>query len=182
MSRSKKKEHCLDKDLYPLEDSETCPCDEFLSQPFGNWSACILPDPSAPGSLQGWMSQREVKECGHGLRYRAVACINQQGHLVNPSLCTDSGYMVEVCHIPCPLDCKLSDWSAWSSCSASCGSGLKIRSKWLREKAFNGGRPCPKLDLKNQQMFPLEPRPEVTGLTEMEFTVRRDSSSHHMAE
>lgn len=58
--------------------------------------------------------------------------------------------MVEVCHIPCPLDCKLSDWSAWSACTESCGSGLKIRSKWLREKAFNGGRPCPKLDLKNQ--------------------------------
>lgn len=58
--------------------------------------------------------------------------------------------MVEVCHIPCPLDCKLSDWSAWSACSASCGSGLQMRSKWLREKAFNGGRPCPRLDLKNQ--------------------------------
>lgn len=64
--------------------------------------------------------------------------------------CPISGYVVDVCHIPCPLDCKLSDWSAWSVCSASCGSGLKIRSKWLREKAFNGGRPCPKLDLKNQ--------------------------------
>lgn len=58
--------------------------------------------------------------------------------------------MVEVCHIPCPLDCKLSDWSAWSACSASCGSGLQMRSKWLREKAFNRGRPCPRLDLKNQ--------------------------------
>ncbi|XP_029315244.1 thrombospondin type-1 domain-containing protein 7B isoform X2 [Cottoperca gobio] len=148
--RSKKKEHCLNKELYPLEETETCPCDEFLSQPFGNWSACILPDPSASGSLQGWMSHREVKECGQGLRYRAVACIDQQGHLVNPTPCTDSGFMVEVCHIPCPLDCKLSDWSVWSACSASCGSGLKIRSKWLREKAFNGGRPCPKLDLKNQ--------------------------------
>lgn len=61
-----------------------------------------------------------------------------------------SGYSVEVCQVACPLDCKLSDWSAWSACSASCGSGLKIRSKWLREKAFNGGRPCPRLDLKNQ--------------------------------
>ncbi|MEQ2202833.1 Thrombospondin type-1 domain-containing protein 7B, partial [Xenoophorus captivus] len=59
-------------------------------------------------------------------------------------------YIVEVCHIPCPLDCKLSEWSSWSACSSSCDSGLKIRSKWLREKAFNGGRPCPKLDLKNQ--------------------------------
>uniref|UniRef100_A0A3B5A609 Thrombospondin type 1 domain containing 7B n=1 Tax=Stegastes partitus TaxID=144197 RepID=A0A3B5A609_9TELE len=145
LTRSKKKEHCLNEKLHPLEETETCPCDEFLSQPYGNWSACILPDPSVPGSLQGWMSHREVKECGQGLRYRAVACINQQGHLVSPTLCTDS-----VCHIPCPLDCKLSDWSAWSACSASCGNGLKIRSKWLREKAFNGGRPCPKLDLKNQ--------------------------------
>ncbi|TKS67458.1 Thrombospondin type-1 domain-containing protein 7A [Collichthys lucidus] len=148
--RSKKKDHCLNEKLYPLEETETCPCDEFLSQPYGNWSACILPDPSAPGSLKGWMSHREVKECGQGLRYRAVACIDQQGHLVHPTLCTDSGYTVEVCHIPCPLDCKLSDWSAWSACSASCGSGLKIRSKWLREKAFNAGRPCPRLDLKNQ--------------------------------
>ncbi|KAF7655323.1 hypothetical protein LDENG_00057900 [Lucifuga dentata] len=148
--RSKKKEHCLNDELYPLVETDACPCDEFLSQPHGNWSTCILPDPSAPRSLQGWMSHREVKECGQGLRYKAVACIDLQGHLVNPMLCTDSGYVVEVCHIPCPLDCKLSDWSTWSACSASCGSGLKIRSKWLREKAFNGGRPCPKLDLKNQ--------------------------------
>lgn len=64
--------------------------------------------------------------------------------------CLILGYVVEVCHIPCPLDCKLSDWSTWSGCSASCGSGLQMRSKWLREKAFNGGRPCPRLDLKNQ--------------------------------
>uniref|UniRef100_A0A672IR05 Thrombospondin type-1 domain-containing protein 7A n=1 Tax=Salarias fasciatus TaxID=181472 RepID=A0A672IR05_SALFA len=148
--RSKKKEHCLNEGLYPLEETQTCPCDEFLSQPYGNWSACILRGSSALGSLQGWMSHREVKECGQGLRYKAVACVNQQGHLVEPTLCTDSGYIVEVCHVPCPLDCKLSDWSAWSACSTSCGSGLKIRSKWLREKAFNGGRPCPKLDLKNQ--------------------------------
>ncbi|MEQ2248502.1 Thrombospondin type-1 domain-containing protein 7B [Ilyodon furcidens] len=98
------------------------------------------------------MRHREIKECGQGLRYRAVACIDHLGHLVNPALCIDSGYIVEVCHIPCPLDCKLSEWSSWSACSSSCGSGLKIRSKWLREKAFNGGRPCPKLDLKNQTL------------------------------
>ncbi|XP_068186329.1 thrombospondin type-1 domain-containing protein 7B [Antennarius striatus] len=148
--RSKKKEHCLNADLYPLEEIAACPCDEFLSQPYGNWSSCILPNPSAPGSLKGWTSHREIKECGHGLRYRAVACIDQQGLLVKPTLCTETGYVVEICHVACPLDCKLSDWSAWSACSASCGSGLKIRSKWLREKAFNGGRPCPRLDLKNQ--------------------------------
>ncbi|XP_014851900.1 PREDICTED: thrombospondin type-1 domain-containing protein 7B isoform X1 [Poecilia mexicana] len=150
VGRSKKKERCLNQEMYPLEENQTCPCNEFLSQPFGNWSACILPNPPVFESLHGWMRHRELKECGQGLRYRAVACIDQRGRLVNPALCTDSGYIVEVCHIPCPLDCKLSDWSSWSACSSSCGSGLKIRSKWLREKAFNGGQPCPKLDLKNQ--------------------------------
>lgn len=86
--RSKKKDHCLNVEL---EQTETCPCDEVLSQPFGNWSACILPDPSAAGALKGWRSQREIKECGQGVRYRAVACVGQQGHLVDPTLCTDTG-------------------------------------------------------------------------------------------
>lgn len=61
-----------------------------------------------------------------------------------------SGYIQEECAIPCPFDCKLSDWSSWGSCSSSCGIGVRIRSKWLKEKPYNGGRPCPKLDLKNQ--------------------------------
>ncbi|XP_024919574.1 thrombospondin type-1 domain-containing protein 7B [Cynoglossus semilaevis] len=148
--RSKKKEQCLKEEQFPLEESQACPCEEYLSQPCGNWSACLLPAHSLSDSVQGWMNPREVKECGQGLRYRAVACVDLRGHLVEPSLCTDTGYAVETCHVPCPLDCKLSDWSAWSACSASCDSGLKIRSRWLREKAFNGGRPCPKLDLKNQ--------------------------------
>lgn len=61
-----------------------------------------------------------------------------------------SGYIQEECAIPCPFDCKLSDWSSWGSCSSSCGIGVRIRSKWLKEKPYNGGRPCPTLDLKNQ--------------------------------
>lgn len=61
-----------------------------------------------------------------------------------------AGYIEEACIIPCPSDCKLSEWSNWSRCSKSCGSGVKVRSKWLREKPYNGGRPCPKLDHVNQ--------------------------------
>ena len=74
-------------------ETEACPCaDEFLSQPYGNWSSCVLAEPPAPrGPLQGWRSQREAKECGQGLRYRAVACTDRQGHLVSPALCSDSG-------------------------------------------------------------------------------------------
>ena len=65
-------------------------------------------------------------------------------------VCVFPGYIEEACIIPCPSDCKLSEWSNWSRCSKSCGSGVKVRSKWLREKPYNGGRPCPKLDHVNQ--------------------------------
>ncbi|KAJ8392650.1 hypothetical protein AAFF_G00073240 [Aldrovandia affinis] len=148
--RSKKREKCQKSEMYPLVETEACPCGEFLSQPYGNWSDCILPESRPHSSVHGWREHRDVKECGQGLRYHAVVCMDQEGRFVDPTLCTSRGYVEEVCHIPCPLDCKLSDWSAWSLCSAPCGGGVKVRSKWLREKPFNGGRPCPKLDLKNQ--------------------------------
>lgn len=67
----------------------------------------------------------------------------------------NTGYIEEACIIPCPSDCKLSEWSNWSRCSKSCGSGVKVRSKWLREKPYNGGRPCPKLDHVNQVSWEL---------------------------
>lgn len=72
------------------------------------------------------------------------------GMYVSCAMCLFAGYIEEACIIPCPSDCKLSEWSNWSRCSKSCGSGVKVRSKWLREKPYNGGRPCPKLDHVNQ--------------------------------
>ncbi|TRY95360.1 hypothetical protein DNTS_002845 [Danionella cerebrum] len=146
--RGRKQERCQREDWYPLMESEPCPCEEFTSQPYGNWSSCILSETA------GWRSRQEARDCGQGLRFRAVACLDHEAHLVSPDLCSESGLVEEVCHLPCPLDCKLSEWSPWSACSTSCGSGLKTRSKWLREKPFNGGRPCPKLDLKNQTLVP----------------------------
>ncbi|KAK1789123.1 hypothetical protein P4O66_015074, partial [Electrophorus voltai] len=148
--RSRKREHCHREDQYPLVDTQPCPCVEFLSKPWGSWSPCILPEAPAQGPLLGWRGQKEAPECGGGLRYRAVACLDQRGRLLDPAVCNGTELQVETCHVSCPLDCRLSSWSAWSACSASCGNGLKVRSKWLREKPFNGGRPCPKLDLKNQ--------------------------------
>ncbi|XP_053070956.1 thrombospondin type-1 domain-containing protein 7B isoform X2 [Acinonyx jubatus] len=148
--KSRKKEKCQDSDLYPLVEMELCPCNVFISQPYGNWSDCIIPEGRRESQRGGFRVQGESKECGKGMRFRAIACSDKNGRPVDPSYCSSSGYIQEECVIPCPFDCKLSDWSSWGSCSSSCGIGVRIRSKWLKEKPYNGGRPCPKLDLKNQ--------------------------------
>ncbi|XP_073780615.1 thrombospondin, type I, domain containing 7Ab isoform X3 [Danio rerio] len=140
LGKSKKKDKCKNSQMYPLSETQYCPCDKYNAQPVGNWSDCILPE--------------GMKECGQGYRYQAMVCYDQDNRLVETSRCNSHGYIEEACIVPCPSDCKLSEWSNWSRCSKSCGSGVKVRSKWLREKPYNGGRPCPKLDHLNQtQMF-----------------------------
>uniref|UniRef100_A0A6I8REG7 Thrombospondin type 1 domain-containing 7A n=1 Tax=Xenopus tropicalis TaxID=8364 RepID=A0A6I8REG7_XENTR len=149
LGKSKKKDKCKNAQLYPVIETQFCPCDKYSAQPVGNWSDCILPEGKVE-ALLGVKVQGDIKECGQGYRYQAMACYDQNGRLVETSRCNSHGYIEEACIIPCPSDCKLSEWSNWSRCSKSCGSGVKVRSKWLREKPYNGGRPCPKLDHVNQ--------------------------------
>ncbi|KFR14036.1 Thrombospondin type-1 domain-containing protein 7B, partial [Opisthocomus hoazin] len=147
--RSRKRDKCQDTEVYPQVETEPCPCEVFTSQPHGNWSDCLLRGGTSE-LRRGTRAHGDAKECGEGVRLRAIACYDKTGRLVEPSRCSSSGYIEESCTVPCPFDCKLSDWSSWSPCSSSCGPGVKVRSKWLKEKPYNGGRPCPKLDLKNQ--------------------------------
>ncbi|KAG8443081.1 hypothetical protein GDO86_011775 [Hymenochirus boettgeri] len=149
LGKSKKKDKCKNGQLYPVIETQFCPCDKYSAQPVGNWSDCILPEGKVE-ALIGMKVQGDIKECGQGYRYQAMACYDQNNRLVETSRCNSHGYIEEACIIPCPSDCKLSEWSNWSRCSKSCGSGVKVRSKWLREKPYNGGRPCPKLDHVNQ--------------------------------
>uniref|UniRef100_A0A671TXP3 Thrombospondin type-1 domain-containing protein 7A n=1 Tax=Sparus aurata TaxID=8175 RepID=A0A671TXP3_SPAAU len=150
IGRSKKKDKCKNTQMYPLSETQYCPCDKYNAQPVGNWSDCILPEGGRVESSLGMKVQGDIKECGQGYRYQAMVCYDQDNRLVETLRCNSHGYIEEACIIPCPSDCKLSEWSNWSRCSKSCGSGVKVRSKWLREKPYNGGRPCPKLDHINQ--------------------------------
>ncbi|XP_060530657.1 spondin-1 [Cylas formicarius] len=42
-----------------------------------------------------------------------------------------------------PIDCMVTPWSSWSSCSASCGLGFEQRVRMVKRPAQNGGTPCP---------------------------------------
>lgn len=44
---------------------------------------------------------------------------------------------------PCPVDCVMSDWGGWSSCTADCGGGSMVRTRSASVPAAFGGEPCP---------------------------------------
>uniref|UniRef100_A0A0G4F982 WSC domain-containing protein n=1 Tax=Chromera velia CCMP2878 TaxID=1169474 RepID=A0A0G4F982_9ALVE len=44
---------------------------------------------------------------------------------------------------PCPVDCEVTGWGPWESCSASCGGGSQKRHKEIVRKAEGAGEPCP---------------------------------------
>ncbi|XP_065169993.1 uncharacterized protein mspo [Atheta coriaria] len=44
-----------------------------------------------------------------------------------------------------PRDCRVSEWSSWSSCSKSCGIGEMQRRREVLKHARRGGRLCPPL-------------------------------------
>nr|XP_033334229.1 spondin-1 isoform X2 [Megalopta genalis] len=43
-----------------------------------------------------------------------------------------------------PVDCLVSSWSPWTTCSASCGTGRVTSFRTIKQQPQNGGRPCPK--------------------------------------
>nr|XP_035954152.1 thrombospondin type-1 domain-containing protein 7A isoform X2 [Halichoerus grypus] len=90
VGKSKKKEKCKNSHLYPLIETQYCPCDKYNAQPVGNWSDCILPEGKVE-ALLGVKTQGDTKECGQGYRYQAMACYDQNGRLVETSRCNSHG-------------------------------------------------------------------------------------------
>eukprot|EP00058_Branchiostoma_floridae_P022834 XP_002608324.1 hypothetical protein BRAFLDRAFT_125498 [Branchiostoma floridae] len=43
------------------------------------------------------------------------------------------------------MDCEVSNWSGFSRCNRRCGGGIKARSRYVKQKPLNGGKPCPQL-------------------------------------
>lgn len=78
--------------------------------------------------------------CGGGvnLRFRIAQVESAFGGVPCPSSLTET---LECSDAPCPVDCKLGDWRDWESCSTSCGSGKRMRTR-LRENERFGGLPC----------------------------------------
>ncbi|XP_033098167.1 thrombospondin type-1 domain-containing protein 7B-like [Anneissia japonica] len=134
---------CKDSTLYPTIETRSCKCDTYTSASVGNWSQCLLGLDSAGQVME---SQNMCKDDGtiRGLKYRAVICQNEEGQAVAVSRCDlTEEYETMNCSLPCPVNCQLSQWTPWTSCSKTVGSGIKTRTRSVIKPDMNGGRQCP---------------------------------------
>ncbi|XP_034265503.1 hemicentin-1 isoform X1 [Pantherophis guttatus] len=106
-------------------------CNTDLCPRHGNWS---------PWS--NWGTCSRTCNGGHMRRYRT--CDNP--HPLNGGrACAGADTQTQRCHAElCPVDGNWGPWQPWSTCSASCGAGEKIRSRLCSNPPVsNNGRPCP---------------------------------------
>ena len=92
---------------------------------FGSWTECSA-------------------TCGGGIRTRIRTCTNSAPEYGGAD-CQGSNIETQPCNIdPCiPVDGGWSDFGSWTECSATCGGGVKTRSRTCTNPApENGGADC----------------------------------------
>jgi len=91
---------------------------------WGQWGACSKP---CAGGIQG--------------RSRTISTKAAYGGNTCPALTSEQS-----CNLhPCPIDCKVSSYGAWTRCSKACGSGTKTHSRTITQDPLYGGKACPAL-------------------------------------
>lgn len=118
---------------------------------------CSLP--SCPVDCE-WTDWTEWEACsvtcgGKSSRSRLVKTVA----LYSGKDCTGASSEERDCeHAECPVDCSYSDWTAWQSCSISCGEGSQKRDRVVRIEPSHGGAPCTG-DLEEAQSCTEKPCP-----------------------
>merc|ERR1712205_256812 len=51
--------------------------------------------------------------------------------------------VVKVSGFLTPVDCAMSDWGEWSTCSKTCAGGEQTRTRTVTQEMLHGGSPCP---------------------------------------
>jgi hypothetical protein len=96
-------------------------------------------------SFSGW--SKCSKLCGGGMQYRKRS-INT-GSFAGNGKCKHD-VESKVCNLkPCPVNCQLSPWSVFSTCTKKCGSGEKTQTRAILVRPKFGGEKCAPSEMAN---------------------------------
>ena len=116
-------------------DPATCPQHAWNTS---DWSGCSYDD---------------GRSCGTGLTERYVYCLKTlagETRSVNLEECEQHlndprPSNLDICETPCPQDCFVGRWSAWSSCPVSCNVTYSNRTRSVLIEPQGDGADCPHL-------------------------------------
>ena len=114
---------CLHVDETQVCNTSNCPVDCEASS-FGDWTPCTA---TCGGGLQ--IRQRSESRAA---AFGGVAC----GALSVSRMCSTGS---------CPVDCIVSSYSTWDTCTVTCGSGTQSRTRLITQAVKYGGKACPAL-------------------------------------
>jgi len=101
------------------DDLVDCEVSDWVAEP------CSVPcDDNEKGGTQ--VMKREVVQMNNG----------------NGVQCARTEWIKKCNQIKCPVDCTMTNWSGWSSCTTDCGGGVKGRSRSVEIRPRNGGLFC----------------------------------------
>ena len=109
-------------------NAHACPIDCVVAAKFDAWSTC-------------------TKSCGTGAQFRMKALTEPiNGGKECPTRKHASVYETRPCNAHlCPVDCVVSGWAEWGTCSVECGPGIKARTRTISTSPKHGGKRCPDL-------------------------------------
>ncbi len=94
------------------------------------WGPCVLAS-FQPNELKPRTTACVTAQ--HGIQRRKIHCVRTTNRtVVTTRICeffSPRPALEQACLIPCPHDCIVSDFSSWSGCSRTCGTGLQHRTR-----------------------------------------------------
>ena len=120
------------------------PSNESLSRPIQGRSPKrahveLGPDSTLACQVSSWSKWTSCsKKCGGGTtnRKRTVINVNKYGGKSCPTLAES-----KACNEKhCPVNCVVSPWAGWPSCSKTCGGGAQTTTRSVTTPAKYGGR------------------------------------------
>ena len=126
----------------PASGGGTCE-GELSEERICNTDSCPVTPPVVDCSVSDWEEWGDCSAtCGGGEQTRKRTIVTPAS---GGGTCTDTLLETQVCNVQeCPVtppvvDCVLSGWEEWSTCSAECDGGKQERTRSIETPASGGG-------------------------------------------